>query len=77
MRLLGALAVGVVSLLTIIKPAQAVPSYASQTGQPCSACHIGSFGPALTPFGRAFKLGGYTLGGGEGLASEFRCRGWC
>ena len=70
MRLLGALAVGVASLLSIVKPAQAVPSYASQTGQPCSACHIGSFGPQLTPFGRAFKITGYTLGGGEGVASQ-------
>ncbi len=41
--------------------AQAVPSFARQTGQPCSACHT-SF-PELTPFGRRFKLSGYTLGG--------------
>ena len=47
-------------------PAQAVPSFAAQTGQPCSACHIGSFGPQLTPFGRAFKIAGYTQTGGEG-----------
>jgi len=40
--------------------AHAVPSFARQTGQPCSACHT-SF-PELTPFGRRFKLGGYTLG---------------
>ena len=42
-------------------PAQAVPSYAEQTGQPCQACHVGGFGPQLTPFGREFKLGGYTM----------------
>ena len=41
--------------------ARAVPSFARQTGQPCSACHT-SF-PELTPFGRRFKLSGYTLGG--------------
>ena len=41
--------------------AMAVPSFAVQTGRPCSACHIGGFGPQLTPFGREFKLGGYTL----------------
>ncbi len=41
--------------------ASAVPAYAVQTGQPCSGCHIGAFGPQLTPFGRAFKIGGYTL----------------
>ncbi len=50
--------------------AEALPSFASQTGQPCSTCHIGAFGPQLTPFGRAFKLGGYTQQGGEGLASK-------
>jgi hypothetical protein len=43
--------------------AEAVPSYAVQTGQPCSACHVGGFGPQLTPFGRQFKLEGYTLRG--------------
>jgi hypothetical protein len=41
--------------------AVALPSFAQQTGQPCSTCHVGAFGPQLTPFGRAFKLGGYTL----------------
>ncbi len=40
--------------------ARAVPSFAVQTGQPCNACHVGGFGPQLTPFGRDFKLGGYT-----------------
>lgn len=40
--------------------AHAVPSFAVQTGQPCAACHVGGFGPQLTPFGRDFKLGGYT-----------------
>ena len=40
----------------------AVPSYARQTGMPCSQCHTQSFGPALTTFGRVFKLNGYTLG---------------
>ena len=41
--------------------ARAVPAFAEQTGQPCKACHVGGFGPELTPFGREFKLGGYTL----------------
>jgi hypothetical protein len=40
--------------------ARAVPSFAVQTGQPCQACHVGGFGPQLTPFGRNFKLNGYT-----------------
>src|SRR6201993_3443427 len=50
--------------------AHAVPAFAQQTGQPCSTCHIGSFGPQLTPFGRAFKLGGYTQTGGTGIAAH-------
>ena len=41
-------------------PARAVPSFAEQTGQPCAACHVGAFGPQLKPFGREFKLYGYT-----------------
>jgi hypothetical protein len=40
--------------------AGAVPSYARQTGQECIACHV-SF-PELTPYGRYFKLTGYTIG---------------
>jgi hypothetical protein len=48
------------------RAAHAVPAFAVQTGQPCTACHIGAFGPQLTPFGRAFKIGGYTQGGGQG-----------
>lgn len=43
-------------------PAQAVPSFSRQTGASCSMCHTTSFGPNLTPFGRDFKLNGYTLG---------------
>ncbi len=43
-------------------PAWAVPSFARQTGQPCATCHNGVF-PQLTPYGRQFKLNGYTSGG--------------
>ncbi len=43
--------------------ARALPAYAEQTSQPCIACHVGGFGPQLTPFGRQFKLEGYTLRG--------------
>jgi hypothetical protein len=43
------------------QPAKALPAFAQQTGLPCKACHVGGFGPELTPFGREFKLGGYTL----------------
>jgi hypothetical protein len=46
-----------------VEPAAAIPSFARQTGQTCSACHTAF--PQLTPFGRRFKLGGYTLEGGD------------
>ena len=50
---------------------EAIPNFAAQTGQPCTACHIGAYGPQLTPLGRAFKIGGYTQRGGEGWQSYF------
>lgn len=59
-RALGMMAVPLAMLLAA-GPAAAVPAYARQTGEPCAACHVGSFGPQLTAFGRAFKLGGYAL----------------
>lgn len=40
--------------------AQAVPAFAAQTALACQACHVGGFGPQLTPVGRNFKLHGYT-----------------
>jgi hypothetical protein len=60
----GFLAVVVIGAGILIKPptASAVPSFARQTGQPCATCHTAF--PELTPFGRRFKLGGYTMGGG-------------
>src|SRR5580704_11984697 len=61
--LAGFLAVG------LAPPAQALPSFARQTGQPCGTCHTDF--PALTPFGRRFKLLGYTVGGGEFKTTPF------
>jgi hypothetical protein len=57
----------VVLLSAILKtnPAIALPSFAIQTGQPCAACHIGAFGPQLTPYGRDFKLHGYVASDGK------------
>jgi hypothetical protein len=49
--------------------AHAIPAYAVQTGVPCSACHVGGFGPQLTPFGRQFKLNGYTMRAGESFVA--------
>ncbi|HLN08896.1 MAG TPA: cytochrome C [Xanthobacteraceae bacterium] len=43
--------------------------FARQTGQPCGACHTDF--PALTPFGRRFKLLGYTVGGGAYRTTPF------
>lgn len=49
-----------IAYLLLPSVAQAVPSFARQTGMECSACH--TVYPELTPFGRQFKLRGYTLG---------------
>lgn len=46
----------------IAQNAWAVPSYNRQTGQNCVACHAGGQFPELTPYGRMFKLTGYTIG---------------
>ena len=43
-------------------PAEALPAFARQTGHVCADCH--TLFPELRPFGRRFKIGGYTLGGG-------------
>src|SRR5271169_4963421 len=58
-------------LLTIefTSPAQALPSFARQTGQPCGTCHTDF--PALTPYGPRFKLLGYTTGGGQFRTTPF------
>lgn len=43
-----------------VQQAHAVPAFGAQTGKQCQACHVGGFGPQLTPYGREFKLTGYT-----------------
>jgi hypothetical protein len=40
-------------------PAHAVPSFSRQTGLACNSCHTNPL--ELTPFGREFKLNGYTF----------------
>lgn len=47
-------------LAALSMQAQAVPSFARQTGLACSACH--TIAPQLNAFGRYFKLHGYVLG---------------
>jgi hypothetical protein len=46
-------------------PAGAIPAFAQQTGQRCEKCHVGAFGPQLTPYGRDFKLFGYVSADGK------------
>lgn len=48
--------------LLATQQANAVPLFARQTGQNCLACHAGGQYPELTPYGRYFKLTGYTQG---------------
>ena len=57
----------VISLLP--RRAVSLPLYARQTGQPCATCHTAFL--ELTPFGRRFKLGGYTLDGGDWRGPPF------
>jgi hypothetical protein len=62
------LAVAALCVLSV-RPVQALPSYARQTGQQCAACHDGF--PELTPYGRLFKLNGYTFTGGTSNLPPF------
>ena len=57
-------AAGLVSALVALAPhdANALPAFARQTGQNCVACHAGGQFPELTPYGRMFKMTGYTIG---------------
>src|SRR5580704_10252537 len=47
------------SLILFVPEASAIPSYSRQTGLPCASCHYAP--PELNPFGRQFKLEGYTF----------------
>ena len=51
--------IAVLMLIAALNPSRvsAVPSYARQTGLPCSSCHYAP--PELNPAGRRFKLLGY------------------
>ncbi len=58
-RIVAASAAAVAALLLAPGTALAVPSFARQTGMACEACH--TVFPELTPFGRRFKINGYTI----------------
>lgn len=66
-RMRAVVAMGAVLAGTLLMSApqvsQAVPSYARQTGQPCATCH--TIFPALTAYGRQFKLNGYVSNAGQ------------
>ncbi|HEV2297992.1 MAG TPA: hypothetical protein VGR72_05700 [Candidatus Acidoferrales bacterium] len=57
----GLCSAAVFVLMLTARKAQAVPSFARQTGLACSSCHTNP--PELTPLGRTFKLNGYTMAG--------------
>ncbi|GAC1548823.1 MAG: hypothetical protein NVS3B11_08220 [Collimonas sp.] len=56
-------------LFGFLSNADANPLFARQTSLKCSSCH--TIYPELTPFGRKFKLGGYTLGEREKIPLAF------
>jgi hypothetical protein len=58
-----AIFLGIAALAALLsQPSFALPLFNRQTGQNCVACHAGGQFPELTPYGRLFKLTGYTLG---------------
>lgn len=57
--------VSAIAAIAASHSAHALPSFARQTGQDCVACHVGGFGPQLTPFGMKFKITGYVDSNGE------------
>ena len=57
---------GVMAATAFAPEAAAVPAFARQTGMACNACHAQHF-PVLSNFGRAFKAGGFTMMGAQGV----------
>jgi len=55
-------AVTIFTSFGLLPQAYGLPSFARQTGQKCAACHVGGNWPQLTPWGRFFKLSGYSAG---------------
>jgi hypothetical protein len=63
-RSMRAWLLGLCAVVPMLVPARAgaLPLFNRQTGQNCVACHAGGQFPELTPYGRLFKMTGYTLG---------------
>ena len=74
-RFVAVMAGAVLSLLAVSQ-AHALPAFSAQTGASCAACHVGGFGPELTSFGRAFKIGGYTMGKTKNPVSAMAIASW-
>ena len=66
---IGTIVIALATIVAAIHAAQALPSFAQQTGQPCGTCHTDI--PGLTPYGRLFKIKGYTAGGGPYRTTPF------
>lgn len=58
-KIILCLSVAGLFLFLNLTKANAVPSFARQTGMSCTMCH--TVFPELTPFGRQFKLGGFAF----------------
>jgi hypothetical protein len=58
-----------ISAIAVSSDADAVPAFARQTTNECSACHYQHF-PKLKPFGRNFKANGYSLSSQEQLEGD-------
>ena len=63
----GLLLTGLILILSV-RNGYAVPSFERQTGMSCTTCH--TVFPELTPFGRNFKLDGYTF------STRSQSKGW-
>lgn len=67
-RIVAVTALAGALLASVPVVSQAVPSYARQTNTPCATCH--TIFPALTAYGRQFKLNGYVGNAGQVIQSK-------
>lgn len=71
---IGILGIATLFLAFFMTPstAEAIPSFARQTGLSCAACH--TVFPELTSFGRQFKLNGYTMTNIKTIKSKYKTK---
>jgi len=60
----------VVATVGVTNSTYGVAAFARQTGVACSSCHTSAGFPTLTPFGQAFKAGGYTQGNEDAMMGD-------